>query len=76
MKPVLGRLCFADNRDKQTHNLADLMSCYFKSDGTVCQVPVAIGIEESELVIKIEKGFDCLYLSLSDIKNLLKKAKT
>ena len=73
MKPVLARLCFADNRDKQTHNLADLMTCYFKSDGTVCQVPVTIGIEEKDLVIKIEKGFDRLYLSLSDITNLLKE---
>jgi hypothetical protein len=72
-KTVVADICFPDDPDKHIQTFIDLLEHYNRTDGGAGKVVVEIGVEDNEFVIKVMKGFDCIYLPLDEVKKLLEK---
>lgn len=68
---MVGSICFPDDPEKHTKILIDLLRHYDETGGGAGNVVVTVGIDGDDFIIKVMKGFDCLYLPLNEVKSLL-----
>lgn len=73
-KTVVATICWHDNPEKQIPAIIRLLELAESSGWGAIDVACDIANEDEQLVIKLQVGFDCITLSLKDVKEVLEVA--